>query len=80
MHDKGDGLPVANSKRHGIPHQNNTGHRYSTELPITINEIVHTQGNAADVGEGQHGHRDDQTKPVDFVGSANAPEKEVARD
>lgn len=50
--DREEDSPITNSKGHGVSHQDDTGHRHSTELSVAVNHIIDAQSNAAGVGEG----------------------------
>lgn len=68
--------PVTNGKRHGVSHQDDTGHCHPAELSVAINHVIDAESDAAGVGERQHAHGHDQAKPVDLVGSTHAPQEQ----
>lgn len=68
--------PIPNSKAHRIADNDHGRHAITTNRRVTINEIVHTQRNAASITESSAAHGDNEAEPVDMVSSAYTPEDE----
>ena len=71
--------PIPNGERHGISHQDDAGHGNPTQLSVAVDEVIDTQCDSTGIGESEHAHGNNQSKPVNFVGGSNSPQEERSR-
>lgn len=72
---EGKFIPVSDRERHGVPYDNHRRHGLAAQLPVAVDHVVDTDGDAGGVAERQHPHGEDQAEPVHLVRRADPPQE-----
>lgn len=66
--------PIPNSKRHRIPNNNDRNHSITTQILVAVDTVGDAELDTDCICGGDDKHGDDETKPVDVMVGAYAPE------